>query len=203
MSWLFCESLLIELHVSRDMTKPTKWVCAQRKLGSAWASAQSDQSSLSAWGNHGSLATHWAHCEYSDQTGRMPRLIRDFAGRTLILLVLSCRGSTVLHVNKAISFEIRRIGMCSQCHLSDKMIFKLWSFLSCFNSYIPSDMYGHHALRGKKHVWSFRCQKWQFNQIGMLGPLRWCHLEYDQRNCDNIVNVSEKTCRINEFCFTL
>ena len=30
--------------VSRDMTKPTKWLCAQRRLGSAWASAQSDQS---------------------------------------------------------------------------------------------------------------------------------------------------------------
>ena len=30
--------------VSRDMTKPTKCVCAQRRLGSAWASAQSDQS---------------------------------------------------------------------------------------------------------------------------------------------------------------
>ena len=28
-----------------------------------------------------------------DQTGRMPRLIWVFAGRTLILLVLSCRGS--------------------------------------------------------------------------------------------------------------
>ena len=32
-----------------NMTKPTKWpVCAQRRLGSAWASAQSDQSSLCA-----------------------------------------------------------------------------------------------------------------------------------------------------------
>ena len=31
----------------------------------------------------------------TDQTGRMPRLIRVFAGRTLILLVLSCRGSHV------------------------------------------------------------------------------------------------------------
>ena len=30
--------------VSRGMTKPTKWVCAQRRLSSAWASAQSDQS---------------------------------------------------------------------------------------------------------------------------------------------------------------
>ena len=31
-------------HFSRNMTKPTKWVCAQRRLRSAWASAQSDQS---------------------------------------------------------------------------------------------------------------------------------------------------------------
>ena len=29
---------------SRDMTKPTKWLCTQRRLRSAWASAQSDQS---------------------------------------------------------------------------------------------------------------------------------------------------------------
>ena len=33
--------------------------------------------------------------EDSDQTGRMPRLIWVFAGRTLILLVLSCRGHPV------------------------------------------------------------------------------------------------------------
>ena len=31
-------------YLSRLVTKPTKWVCAQRRLGSAWASAQSDQS---------------------------------------------------------------------------------------------------------------------------------------------------------------
>ena len=42
------------------MTKPTKWPWAQRRLGLAWASAQSDQSSLSAWRNLGSLATRWA-----------------------------------------------------------------------------------------------------------------------------------------------
>ena len=64
-------------------------MCAQRRLRSAWPSAQSDQSSLSALRKLGSLATHWAHREDSDQTGRMPRLIWVFAGRTLILLVLS------------------------------------------------------------------------------------------------------------------
>ena len=83
-------------YMSRDMTKPTKWGCAHRRLGIAWASAQSDQSSLSAWRNLGSLATHWAHSEDSDQTGRMPRLIWVFAGRTATLLVLSCRGSYIV-----------------------------------------------------------------------------------------------------------
>ena len=33
-----------ELNMSRPMTKPTKCLCAQRRLRSAWASAQSDQS---------------------------------------------------------------------------------------------------------------------------------------------------------------
>ena len=42
------------------------------------------ESSLSAWRNHGSLATHSAHSEDSEQTGRMPRLIWVFAGCTLI-----------------------------------------------------------------------------------------------------------------------
>ena len=46
-----------------------------------------------------SLCAQWvakdlhADSEDTDQTGRMPRLIWVFAGHTLILLVLSCRGS--------------------------------------------------------------------------------------------------------------
>ena len=82
-----------DLHLSRDMTKPTKWMCAQRRLRSAWASAQSDHDFLSARRKLGSLATHWVHSEDSDQTGQMPKLIWILAGRTLILLVLSCHGS--------------------------------------------------------------------------------------------------------------
>ena len=51
------------------------------------------ESLLSAWRQLGSLATHWAHSEDSDQTGRMPRLIWVVAGCTVILLVLSWGGS--------------------------------------------------------------------------------------------------------------
>ena len=51
------------------------------------------ESLLSAWRKLGSLATNWSHSEDSDQTGQMPRLIRVFAGHTLIVFVLSWDGS--------------------------------------------------------------------------------------------------------------
>ena len=82
-----------EKQMSHDMAKPTKWVCAQQRLRSAWASTQSDQSSLCAqWVAKDPSFLH-ADSEDSDQAGRMPRLIWIFAGRMAILLVLSCRGS--------------------------------------------------------------------------------------------------------------
>ena len=64
------------------MTKPTKWhvhpAKTQISLGicPVWS-----ESSLCARRKLGSLATHWAHSEDSDQTGRMPRLIWVFTGR--------------------------------------------------------------------------------------------------------------------------
>ena len=46
-------------YMSRDMTKPSKWLCAQRRLRSAWASAQSDQSLRCTHEESlGPLATH-------------------------------------------------------------------------------------------------------------------------------------------------
>ena len=57
----------------RLMIKPTKWhvrpAKTQISLGirRVWS-----ESSLSAWRKLGSLATHWAHSEDFDQTGRMP-----------------------------------------------------------------------------------------------------------------------------------
>ena len=61
--------------VEPQHNKTNKMTCVPSKDRSAWASTQSDHSSLSAWRNLGSLATHWAHSEDSDQTGWMPRLI--------------------------------------------------------------------------------------------------------------------------------
>ena len=96
------------------MTKATKCVCAQRSLRSAWPSAQSDQPDAQA--DQSSLCAQWvdkdpmclhADSEDSDQTGRMPRLIRVFAGRTLILLVLSCRGSNKTYTDAFSSYCLR------------------------------------------------------------------------------------------------
>ena len=90
----------IKQQMSRLMTKPTKWYVRPAKtLISLGTHPVWSESSLSAWRNLGSLATHWAPSEDSDQIGRMPRLIWVFAGRTVILLVLSWGGSNILHLS--------------------------------------------------------------------------------------------------------
>ena len=67
-----------------------------------WAASWKKQQNGYAVWSDSSLCAHWvakdpsflhADSEGSDQTGRKPRLIWVFAGRTLTLLVLSCRGS--------------------------------------------------------------------------------------------------------------
>ena len=70
-------------YMNRLMTKQTKWHVRPAKtqitlgIRPVWS-----ESSLSAWRKLRSLATQWGHSEDSDQTGRMPRLIWVFAGRT-------------------------------------------------------------------------------------------------------------------------
>ena len=87
--WLCLFAVMSEgIYMSRDMTKPAKWVCSQRTR-----SAQSDQSLLCAqWVAKDPTFLH-ADSKDSDQTGWMPSLIRVFAGRTATLFVLSCCGS--------------------------------------------------------------------------------------------------------------
>ena len=57
-------------------------MCAQQRLRSPWASAQSDHSlhSMHDETMTRSSTTHWAHSEDACQTRRMPRLIRVFTG---------------------------------------------------------------------------------------------------------------------------
>ena len=66
----------------QSTTWATSWQNIQKDLCAQRRSAQSDQSSLSAWRKVGSLATQWAHGEDSDQTLWMHRQIWVFAGCT-------------------------------------------------------------------------------------------------------------------------
>ena len=75
------------------------------------------ESLLSAWRKLGSLATHWAHSEDSDQTGWMPRLIWVFAGHTVILLVLLWGGS-YNDPSKAVIPSVLAKLTCKWCCLS-------------------------------------------------------------------------------------
>ena len=80
--------------MSRLMTKPTKWHVRSTKtqislgIRPVWS-----ESSLSAWRKLGSLATYWLCSDLAD-----PRLICVFAGRTIILLVLSWGDSNVVFI---------------------------------------------------------------------------------------------------------
>ena len=70
------------MHLSRLMTKPTKWLCAQQRQISLGIHPVWSESLLCAqWVAKDPSFLH-ADSEDSDQTGQMPRLIRVFAGHT-------------------------------------------------------------------------------------------------------------------------
>ena len=72
--------------MSHDMTKQTKWVCAQRRLRSGHSPSLIRVFAVR-------MEKAWV---LSYLLSAQRRLIWVSAGRTLILLVLSCRGSDVL-----------------------------------------------------------------------------------------------------------
>ena len=100
------------LNLSRLMTKPTKWSVRPAKtqinlgIRPVWS-----ESSLSAWRSTGSLATHWAHSEDSDQTG-CPGWSESLLGAHIILLVLSWGGSFI-YINLSLllyqTFDLHKV----------------------------------------------------------------------------------------------
>ena len=88
----------------------------------------------------------------TDQTGRMPRLIGVFTGRTAILLVFSCRGSyqfvrgvfiyTKPMVEMASEFELDYTYISQMSHLM-----RLWHFSSSVNSFFKRACAAIHGAR--------------------------------------------------------
>ena len=96
------------------------------------------ESSLSAWRKLGSLATHWVHSKDSDQTGRMPRLIWVFAGRTVILLFLTWGGSNVSFNNKLTTSTLCILLSCDLCNFREYVLFSAFTKAPCFDTQNPA-----------------------------------------------------------------
>ena len=85
--------------MSRDMTKPTKWECAHRRLRSAWASAQSNQSLRCP---HEETLGPWLPIERTAKTlirlGGFPGWSESSLANTHFVGLL-CRGSYLCYMN--------------------------------------------------------------------------------------------------------
>ena len=87
------------------MTKPTKWLCAQQRLRSAWASAESEQSSLCALriakDPKDSQGPKVSSCGQRRliRLGKCPGWSESLLGAHAILLVLSWGGSVITIVS--------------------------------------------------------------------------------------------------------
>ena len=118
------------------MTKAVEWhVRPAKTLISLGIRPVWSESSLSALRKLGSLATHWAHSEDSDQTGRMSRLIWVFAH--VILLVLPWGGPFEPSHEKTdlsvVRFEILQTHIRSLYKRSEVWFFA-WSFPLLYES---------------------------------------------------------------------
>ena len=96
------------------------------------------ESLLSAWRNLVPLATHWAHSEDYDQTGRMPRLIWVLAGGTLIWL--SCRGSYVfLLLNDIYEWHVN-VWLYKMRVRNKEIFWTFFTFLSDLQVLLPTSL---------------------------------------------------------------
>ena len=100
----FCCCFFMDYQLSQLTKKKNlqNGICAQRRLILAWALFVFTV----AWRKLGSLSANWAHSKDSDQPGR---LIWIFAGRTSILLVLSCADSVVIACESLTNLKVCEI----------------------------------------------------------------------------------------------
>ena len=129
--------------LSPDMTKPTKWLCAQRRLRSAWAFTQSDQSSLRTQPIAKDLSFLHADSEDSDQTGRSPRLGRS--------ICFSCICMFILHVSPFVFLVLAVIFDWSIVGYDMSLGVPSWPFLSEASSNPAHFVYEHLKLRVRRN----------------------------------------------------
>ena len=136
--------------MSRLVTKPTKWHVRPGKtqislvIRPVWS-----ESSLSEWRKFGSSATHWAHSEDSDQTGRTSRLIWIFAGRSHFV------GFVMRRLKYNINANIMRVKLCMACLECSRV---QWQHRRLVQNYSGIPRENH--LWGVAWPWMY-CQHWR------------------------------------------
>ena len=156
--------------MSRDITKPTKWVCALRRRRSTWASVQPDQeSSLSAWRKLGPFATHWAQAKTLIRLGGCPGWSEfrwahsHFVGFVMSWLIYQVWPESSLSVWKALCHwlptertakTLIRLDGCQGWFESSFGAGVILLVLSCTASFIA----------GKPWSWC-RCSCWNFTNV--------------------------------------
>ena len=123
----YCDS---NLHMNRPMTNKQNGMCAQRRLRSAWASAQSDQSLRCP---HGGSLGPWLPIERTVKTlislGGCPGWSESSLVAHTILLVLYWGGSTVLGRDRHWVWGPPRRRAIDEESIA---INRDWAFFSCF-----------------------------------------------------------------------
>ena len=134
----------LKCYTSHDMTKTNKMSVhpAKTQISLGIRQVGSESSLCAQWVAKDPSFLH-ADSEDSDQTERMPRLIWVFAGRTLILLVLSCAAHTIsgLKSHILLAWYAKSIQSCWDFMIAENFIADINIFIidaCCFSFlYIP------------------------------------------------------------------
>ena len=135
----------MRLKPRHDKTNKMSVRPAKTQIGLGVRPVWSESSLCAQWVAKDPMFLH-ADNDDSDQTGRMPRLIWVFAGRTLILFVLSCRGSLTSFQQKvagltALTPSIVRVSTLTSrspftVHFITK--FTAWNNAECFDNFLKN-----------------------------------------------------------------
>ena len=132
LQWISLQSRSQEPHLSCLMTKPTKWLCAQRRLRSTWASAQSDQSLLSCtqWVAKDPSFLHADSEDWSDRVDAQANLSLCWAH---ISFCWFCREAAHLMIHKIQVYSY--VVLISKVPVFNFKKFQFWSFKSANKSF--------------------------------------------------------------------
>ena len=134
------------------MTKPTNWLCAQRRLRSAWASAQADQS---------------LDCPHEESLG--PKLPTERTVKTLIRLG-GCPGWSVFVVRMKKAWVLSYLLSTSEdSDQTGRMPRLIWFFAGHTGNFVVFVM--RRLIRHALVYYYTSCNEWRFHKIKLKNDM--------------------------------